>query len=328
MMFIFGGSPYQIGTQIGEALKSRIDEYISIIKSNKKTIPHAGISEILKLIKNLYPEIYDELFGMARGSNNPISDILLLDEESVFNIYEKCTTFSFNGIYGHGLAHNEDWDNGYDKFLYVAKIIPNNKASFITISYVGLPGGSATVNDYGVAFSSNAMFIQPPMVGIPKSVLLRHLCDSISIDEFLNKIQNCESSVSSHYMAVDFVGNMISVEKHAKNHNVYFRGQNLNFVHTNHAVLPGTKEIFEQFCDDQNRIQNSRNRLELVKSKLHYQCTTRDVKQILKNHDKQDPICRHDEVQTIASAIIYPAERLVLCCIGNPCKNKFEELSL
>ena len=281
---------------------------------------------VAKLISAYYPNEYNELYGIAKSTNHSIIDILLLDEESCRNTYEKCTTFAGNTQFGEFLAHNEDWDLGFDKYIYIAKIVPKNGVEFLTMSYVGLPGSSVVVNRFGISFSGNALFNKPPIMGIPKSVMLRNLCESVSISDFQNRSIKCKLlSVSNHSVVIDKSGGVVSIEMLVDGHDIKLQihDKKLPFAHTNHFLYHGNVDDISL-----SRIKNSKERLTFINKMLNQSLTHRKIKNILKYHGNDNLICRHGEVQTIASAIVYPQDRSMFACVGNPCVNEYQNFEL
>ncbi|MGC9367436.1 MAG: C45 family autoproteolytic acyltransferase/hydrolase [bacterium] len=201
------GDSYEIGFQHGEQLKNLIHDKIRkccrFYDENK--IPDKNLLE--KKIKKLqinFPEILQEIRGIADGSDNSFDDILILN----FIPWENsCTNIAFledkQPILGHV---NDDNDPTGD---IAFKITKNNEKKLHYIGLAGSVGVSAALNSYGLALSHSCARSN----GIKNR------------DEFLNlgvfrriiaeKCQNCEQAKqfitdNSFYSGAD---NIICIDK-------------------------------------------------------------------------------------------------------------------
>lgn len=334
------GTNYEIGCAIGEHLREEIKKHNEHMKGFFSQIEKKVGQDlksfskgIEKLTAKYFPHYLDELRGMADGAGVPLHDILLISgEEELVDISGRgCTTIAYSCRDGILLGHNDDWTASYEASLYVVKAVPDKGVPFLSLSYIGsLPGLSVTLNAYGIAFSGNSV-LKGHQYGVPKSIILRSQIEAKSIRGFARLASFSPRAIPAHTMAVDKKGRIVSVELSLDKHSIYYTTK--PFVHTNHAILNGLKELEPQNSEEDYK--DSVLRLETAQRYLKEREVSAELmKDILRSHDNSPnySICSHlqegyDDV-TVGSAIVNISEMSMAVLMGNPCSSEYQKYYL
>lgn len=128
----FSGTHYEIGRQFGKLYKTNKHKFSSNPVSTKQ----------LNIYKKFYPEILEELTGIADEMN--IDKKLVINDHisSIIKPKNACSIFSYNNLVGR----NYDWANEAKKISHVCLIQPTNFNSYISISDGGYWKGQASIN--------------------------------------------------------------------------------------------------------------------------------------------------------------------------------------
>lgn len=329
------GTNYEIGLAIGESLKEDINEYKqridSLYSKQFKTIGDKDLIEkTKKLIKKYFPNYIQELKGLADGAGLGLNDIILLSNEETFihNLKDRCTTFAYSCEDGIFLCHNEDWLPGYEDFFYIIKAKPKKGPSFLSLAYTGsLPGSSAALNSYGIAFSGNSL-LTGVQHGMPKNVILRSQIEAKNLREFERLASFSPRAIPNHSMAIDKHGRIISVEAALNIHKVIYKSN--FFGHTNHPLHPEIAKL------EYENIQNSKKRYNtVIKHLTNSKLEGNLAKKVLRSHENAPhAVCshtkgkKHSDSKTIASIIINVKDKSMLVAKGNPCKTRYKRYNL
>jgi len=326
------GTNYQVGCAIGEQLREKIQDYNDHIKvlyyKNVRDWEELKVisKSVEKLIAKHFPKYLKEIKGMAKGSNIPLEDMILLcDEETVLEtVRNKCTTIAYSCNDGIFLGHNEDWIPGYEDHLFIVKGKVKKGASFISLSYIGsLPGSSVALNNHGIAFSGNSL-LSGAQKGMPKNLILRSQIEAKNLKEFEKLASFSPRAISNHTMAVDNKGGIVSVELSLDKHCAsYTTGC---FVHTNHPLNKRMEGL--EHGSTKNSIIRYNTTIEYT---LSGNLNKNLVADILRSHkNNPDSICVHakkddkSKGQTVASVIVDLGEMTMSVAYGNPCKSKYK----
>ncbi len=273
--------------------------------------------------KKAFPHLIREITALARAVSIPLPEIFFLNNLEVYNLYDSaqnnghCTiAVSFNGN-GAVVGHNEDWHISSQDNLYILKATIGD-VSFLGLQYLGVPGDSAMVNNWGLVQCINDLSGKVQR-GIPKNFIARAVLECRSLDE-------AEHLIRSHACASGF--NHVLVQNNEVR-NIEVSGNKIGlecvfkkpYVHTNHfltAEMAGEKEM--DIPSSQARYRRAK---ELVKNNMNVQ----DMIRLLSDsEDVNFPICRPQE--TIGSALLLPKQQKAFFCYGHPCQNQYFEYSL
>ncbi|XP_070574451.1 beta-alanyl-dopamine/carcinine hydrolase-like [Ptychodera flava] len=216
------GTHYEVGHDIGSTFKSRIgDFYGKYTVLHDVLLPYYHTAKgrdvydgFLNVTNSTFPQLIDELQGIADGAGQPFYHVFLLEIRTEIQLLKRklpepsCTDIALNfvdqktSVQWTIQAHNEDADPLIKDYGYIidAHIIdptghyPEEK--FTAFSYPGiLPGNAFGFNSAGMIFSINAVFpVNVVEAAIPRYITNRMLLGAKSVDEVFQIINKYSSS--------------------------------------------------------------------------------------------------------------------------------------
>lgn len=318
------GTYYEVGSAIGEMFRGKIQE---TIRDRKKTISRyeERIEETrpyFKEAKAYFPQLVDEMRGMADGAQVALSDLFFHNNPEVYDrmaewdrerveTSDHCTiAVSFNQK-GALVGHNEDWSIESLDELYILKATIAN-TTFLSLTYATfLPGCSASLNQWGLIQCINELE-QKDKVGVPKNFVARAVLECKNLQEAEALILKTNRASGYNHMLVqgddlwdiEIAGHDIDVVKL----------ENTPYVHTNHCISKHMLQ-YQKYASQSSRHRYTRA-MELVKNDM----TKKDMIALLSDTaDNAFPICR--ENKTIASVLIEPHTFTMHICYGMPSKD-------
>lgn len=277
-------------------------------------------------VKQVFPEILEEIQGFADGCGVPYEDLcpfivsVGIKQSAGCSCFASVLTTSSRPIMGR----NYDWYYEIQKYTESYLTMPEGAYWSLGNSdiFVGREDG---LNECGLAV---AMALVPPKEfkpGINFALVVRAILDKCAnVSEAVNFLQNVSYVRSDNYLLVDKEGDMAVVEASPRKIRVR-RPEEGAIVATNHFVHYEMKE--EE--DVNNRPPTSLQRYQRIKSLLKEAKGKLDfnlARCILSDHEGL--VCSHrDEIKlgTIWSFICSPTENTVLMATGHPCKKRYKE---
>lgn len=322
------GTHYEVGRAIGEMFRGKIQE---TMEDRQKTIQHyrafrAKSEKYAKLTNDVFPDLMDELKGMADGAQVPLMDLFFHNCPEVYDkdlliewdreraeTEEHCTAaVSFNSQ-GALIGHNEDWAIESLDELYVLKATIG-ETTFLGLNYATLlAGAAASINNWGLVqcindLKENAQF------GVSKFFFSRAVLEKKTLREAFDLIQKTKSaSGQNHFLVqgddiwdIEVAGNNMDLQQYVRT----------PYVHTNHCISRHMQEY--QFFIPKNSLARYERATELV----HDNMTIPEMKALLSDtKNEKYPICR--ENVTIGSVIIQPNLSAMHICYGKPSVGEF-----
>jgi isopenicillin-N N-acyltransferase-like protein len=215
------GSPYEIGfghgRQAGDRVRRSIEFYTAYFKemANVSWDEVRGISrEFRPNIENRFPELFEELRGLAEGAELPLEDILALNvrTEIAFGLQitqatDGCTAMYWRPRAAAGdvfLAQNWDWKEAQADALVALDAAPSGKPRFQTMTEAGILA-KIGLNEHGVGCCLNAI----SATGLDATRLPVHLALRLILNfksaaraaEFLETEEPCASA--AHILVAD-----------------------------------------------------------------------------------------------------------------------------
>lgn len=241
-MYNFSGTHYEIGKQICK----KFDKY----KPKLKTIKKNYYEKQLLIYKKYYPELLDEIRGIADGLKLDLDKLTynyLVDTSN----FQNCSIFSYNGMIGR----NYDWFvNSVDE-VEVAYVKPKHFNSFVCVSdgnneilkkkvdgitqmgkkfYSPLCGCDYINNKFlyiGLLFN----YSKTKSSGLNILDFMRKISETCSnIKDVLKFIKVVPCAVSKFMFVSDSSGNTITIEHFSGLDYKVFSGKNM--IHTNHIL--------------------------------------------------------------------------------------------
>ena len=189
------GTPFDIGHAIGAMGRKAVHAHL--IHSNiwvAITSPDHRHT-VLRLMENTrarFPEIYEELRGMANGLQLPLSEVFAWNcrGDLLPSVPDGCTTIQTPGEVIQ-ISHNEDGLPFFRGYCFIVDAKPSSFLPFRSFCYPGsLAGHTFGWNDAGLAQAVNNLRLRNVEVMIPRMVLARAVLSSPTLEGALNLLSN------------------------------------------------------------------------------------------------------------------------------------------
>jgi isopenicillin-N N-acyltransferase-like protein len=347
---VFGGHR-EMGRQIGEARREQIQHsianaHILIDQSYDQlelTWDGARIQsrKYLPFAEERYPQIVDEMRGIAEGANIDFDDLVVLNAMEAVTMdalhLTRCTSMAVNEertADGHVLAaHTEDWIPEDEDDVYVISAKPTDEPPFLAMTYGGLLP-NVGFNAYGIAQLIDSVYPTDSRIGIPRLVVARSVLSARRISGAIGRALVTHRAAGYNHLLVHESGEMYSIEVSARRFEI-LHGTDGYIAHTNHYLAPHMKEVEsdpEELISSRVRYFRS-NRL-LRQNSAH---TIKTLQAIQKDHvNLPNSICNHaidgldplDREKTINAMVIDLTAREMHIVWGNPCQNTYHTYHL
>jgi hypothetical protein len=346
------GEPFDIGFAIGARFASQIRgafegnaAWWADFKRFVDAAPAQLREQFLAAAERHAPDAVAELRGWARGSGVPFDDLLtlnlkceygaLLDAERAKKEPDAspgCSTLVLNDGKRLLVAHNEDGDKANAPGMFMLRVRPTGKPSFLAASYPGiLPGNAPWVNDRGVAVTTNFIYSKSVRPGVGRYFLDRLAVQARSADEALAVSRNPDRAYAYHHVIASAPERrVVSIEvTPEREHVTEIRGL---YIHTNHLLAPA----LSQEAQDLEYVKSSSlTRFEvLTKWKEGHRDLAAigagDLVSALSSHEGRPySPCRHPEGAirgaTLLAVVLDLDRRTVKIFKGQPCLAKATE---
>jgi len=254
---VFSGSPFEIGSQHGEALRDEIravfDIYLDIWGIPKERISQR-VEGFKDAIAKYFPNFVEEIKGIAAGAafNEDFVYAINARTELLTNHYMECTAIGVKSQAqqeGHVvLGQNWDWLNDLRGLTRIVQINPLEKPRMKIMIEPGMIG-KIGMNEAGVGVCTN--FLNTPKVlreGVPVRVLLRGILECDSYNKASSLVHSLPRAASANYLICDINNNVGSLESTP----LSVRTVSYNIVtHTNVFSARG------QYCQRQERFEKA-----------------------------------------------------------------------
>jgi len=337
-----GGTHREIGVEIGTAMHAPIRDYLECSRDFPACRDYArsggpGLAGLLASARRRFPDLVEELEGMAAGLELPFMDLFAYNcrsEIAMLTQADGCSTLAFCKDGRAVLAHNEDGNDVNVGRLFVARVKPPSGVEFMAFVYPGLlPGNGPGFNRYGLVQTTN--YIQPRRIGggVPRYIIGRAVLEARSLDEAVALATVADRAFSWHHnLASLSEGRILSVETVPGKHHVReVRGFS---IHTNHLVHP------EMTGGSAGRLdviyESSRTRMRVLEGAVAASgapATPDGMVELLSLHDGRPySPCRHPEGEvhgaTLGTAVFEGGEPAMTLYHGNPCRGFTQRYAL
>ncbi len=239
---VIGGSPFEIGQQLGEFGRAAWHNQLKQIALWQTVIgmKDAATTQAMRAqVQQHFPLIWQELEGMAAGLAAPVDEVFAWNcrGDLVRSTSDGCTTlagFSANGE--RVIAHNEDGFPQLRGECALVDITPTQDLAFVSFAYPGsLCGHTFAVNEKGVVNTvNNIRAVQRPS-GLPRQILARAALNASSIDEAMEILTALPRAGAFHHTLGQLGdGRLFSVE--ATGSGCAVRQLDATFGHANHLI--------------------------------------------------------------------------------------------
>jgi isopenicillin-N N-acyltransferase-like protein len=339
------GSHFQMGQQIGEAMRDPIQSMLAIyqlsFEHSYKQLQLTWGQAVLQgkkyypFAEEHMPHYVEELRGMAQGAGVNFDDLMVLNcTEAIVSdaLHLGCTSIAVRSDYSADahvlLGHNEDWLPDDEVNTYLVHATPEDEPAFLAMSYGGLlPNIGFNAN--GIAQCCDTVYPGDVRVGIPRIFVSRAVLAATSIRHAIQAALHRKRAAGYNHLIVDKHGELYNVEVSAQQFALIYGNEGYT-AHTNHYQTPEMKQI-ESKPDELIGAHMRFNRAKRL-LKEHNQHSPETFKTILSDHvNYPHGICGHtvaedpplDRQKTICTLIIDLTALEMHACWGNPCESEF-----
>lgn len=310
-MKIFKGSFFEIGKQQGEIYRQNGLDLTSI-KVNRKIV-----AEQLKIYKKLYPELLEEIEGIAVGGNFDKTKLLhvylaieIVGFANRFKMPLSCTIFGVKNNNGTFVGRNLDWLPITEKVMEPYKREAEGCYKILAVSdmFIGSPSDVKhkfllydaidVINEKGLFVGITFAYGNTWSYGLSWKELTRIIGERCAtVDEALDIFKNIPVSVPKNFFIADKKGNMAVVEHNSDKYRVVYPKDDV-LIQTNHYLNPELSKIDRvlvetPFHNTFIRYYETLQKVNLVKNNFQLL----DVIKILGNSNFY--VCQNHEIRTI-----------------------------
>lgn len=262
---VSGPTALERGTAYGRAAADLIGQALTYYAQAFELQTGRTWAEILtlsepweRLISTEYPELFEEMTGIARGAQVPVREIVVLNcrGEIVYDaeLYRRgrqeqeeapdgCTSYSLTeqaASDGHVYTgQNWDWRHAVRDTIVILRIVQPPKPTVIMQVEAGQIGRHGA-NSHGFALNANGLGGRfDDTVGVPQTIIRRLVLDSASVADALEVLVKTRAHIASNALLTDRSGFSIDLETTPGAHGWEYPTGGL-LVHGNHyqAFVP------------------------------------------------------------------------------------------
>ncbi|MCF8059845.1 MAG: C45 family peptidase [Bacteriovoracaceae bacterium] len=279
-------SPFENGEKHGELFSKAIRELCGIRKNlMQERSPHLSknidrlANEQIEFTKEFDGKLFEELSGIAIGSNRPLSDIIILNNYTDFRDIslpdEGCSSISLNST---DRVSGQTWDMHSSAKNYVCVIEnPGHWVAFSLVGCLGMMGANRESLFVGV----NNINTIDAKSGIIWSAFVRKSLLLKSRSEVLALAEKTSFTGAHNYLISDMQGAQHQEISPTRNAMASIYENEGAIFHTNHCVNDEMKEIEEKLSLN----STSMERFNLLKASISNIHTQDELKAILQSHE-------------------------------------------
>lgn len=209
------GSPFEIGLKHGQVAKDLIKRAIEIYsklyldsKNVSWELARSRAEKFEEPTKAKYPEIWEELEGIAKGSGRDVLDILALNvrsEITLVEISDGCTSIAQRNTKTGEVfvGQNWDWVPEIDEVTLFLEIKQEGKPTILTLAEAGIVSKYG-FNSEGLGVMLNAIpsnRVDPD--GLPVHFALRKALEQRTVAEALEYLDNNKAASAANLLLAD-----------------------------------------------------------------------------------------------------------------------------
>lgn len=334
------------GETARELIHAILGEYKDLLQERtsigwKETI--SPLFPFLECAQNKYPELIEEIEGIAEGANCQFNDVFALNcrSEILFadTNSDECTSlaksYSDKGRLKTIIAQNWDWYQSVLDYQVILKIEGHDVTPpIVTFTEAGQLA-KIGMNGSGIGLTVNNLNPDFNQIGIPWVLIARKILECNSFTEGLGTILSNTKGHSMNYL-LGQVGGLVANIESSPIRDTIIRPNEGGIAHTNHYIEPPSGVIDLKYVDDPfpstfARLWTAENKLKMLGNKE----PIKGIKEILRDHsDHPFSICWHKNERLTSQqqhitclSLIMELEKAVFhYSKGNPCQNNYEIL--
>jgi predicted choloylglycine hydrolase len=327
-----GLCPEMVGP-VRENVFVQLSKYKELLQSDKAK---RYLGEQIKITEKLFPEVFEEVKGIAQGFDLRIIDLFSFYHLRILQDMEGCTSWAVSlSAKGAVVGKNRDLAAGNRVLQRVfVHYDPDRRGKkILSVGSLGAPCAySSGINSEGFCLADTNILTSDHGLGACRYFLMPFLLTTCnSVDQALKKISDLSHAGGGSLTLADSSAEIAVVELGHNNLNANKSTQWL--VKTNHFT---SAELGPSNLKSgrQSSIKNSEDRLSFTKRRISVIYRDFDLDkaiEMMKSHDQEGGICRHHDENTsstISGAVYTCGNRKLYFSDGNPCDSLWYEFSL
>ena len=330
-----GGTPYDMGTQIGEAARDEIRGFNDIaLQRVQKTMAVSRRSALetaaacIPLAQAYAADMVEELRGMAFSSGVSLEELMLLQIRNQLQPDGDAGCTSFAAPSADATIVGQNWDNdpALDPFTVVLVRRPAGKPALMNVTQAGLIAYIG-LNEAGLGVCMNTLPAPSRPLGVPHYFTVRGIYEADSLEGAVEAVRRAQRAIPANLMLSTPQG---PADLEITLDDVYVlrdRGDGV-VLHTNHCLHPDLVPVNEHFPE----LIQSGPRLERIGDLLRAAGDLDQMKEALRDHQGHPhSICRHPNDHpengfwvSVLSVLIEAEAGCMHISRGNPCENPYE----
>ena len=334
-----GGTPYEMGCQLGEAARDEIRGFNEIaLQRVQKTMAVSRRSALetaaacIPLAEAYAADMVDELRGTAFSSGVSLEELMLLQIRNQLQPDGDagCTSFAAPAADAGALV-GQNWDNdpALDPFTVVLVRRPKDKPALMNVTQAGLIAYIG-FNQAGIGICMNTLPAPSRRLGVPHYFTVRGIYEADSLEGAVDAVRRAQRAIPANLMLSTPQGPAdLEITLEAV-HVLRDPGDGV-VLHTNHCLHPDLVPVNDRFPE----LIQSGPRLERVGALLRNGDGARNLEQMkeaLRDHEGHPySICRHPNDHpehgfwvSVLSVLIAAEAGCMHISRGNPCENPYE----
>lgn len=344
------GNPFEKGKEYGELKKDSIEILVKYVyktfledKTSKDKVLEY-IKKHIPYIKEYSNDIYDELRGIAKGSNKLLEEIVMIhmqEETSGFTSHN-CTTFASTGkatVNGETFI-GQTWDISKNLCENAGAFLLKDKANkgpeILAYTYAGMLAG-AGMNSKGISLVWNSVPRLKIKVGVPTYIIIAEILRQDKIGDALAAIFRAKRSGCFNFLIAD-TSEIYNIE--VTPDDVHISYSDTFLTHANHFLSDKFKnmqdiaKVASKYSASTIIRQNRMNRL--LKEK-YGNIDLENCKNFMYDHvNYPESICRHPDpkkdkekqIITCSSFVMVPFRKEMWISNGPACENGFQKYNI
>jgi len=320
--------------KVRENILSQVNQNRELLQSNKNKY---YLKEQIKITERLFPEIIEEVTGIAKGYRLKVSDLFLFYHLRILQDMDGCSTWAVSLKGGAISGKNRDLAAGNHALqrVFIHQDPDRQQKKVLSVGSLGSPCAySSGINSEGLCLNDTNIPTLDHGQGACRYFLMPYLLRTCkSVEEALKKISDLPHAGGGSLMLADKSATVAVVELGHINLNIEKGASWL--AKTNHftsqVLCPSNVKSGRQ-----SNLKNSMGRLKFLNTRMPRIYRGFNLEKgidLVKSHEQgnMDGICRHpekDASSTISSAIYNCKEIKLYFSDGNPCNSSWYKFSL
>ncbi|WP_420643801.1 C45 family autoproteolytic acyltransferase/hydolase [Candidatus Leptofilum sp.] len=348
------GTPYEVGFAHGRSYPNEIRHYtkerVQLVCDGLWSGGPLPREEVLAIAEACLPaheayapELFEEMQGIAAATELPLAAMLIVSGftdfvDTVYSVtrqkaarppVDDCTAFIVPDSAANGAGFfGQTWDmhDTATQYVILLDVQPNGAPRSLVFTTTGCIG-QIGMNEHGICVGINNLLGADGQIGITWPFVVRKILQQKNIEDALACITEAKLAGAHNYLLFDGNGRGYNVEAMSSHHVVTPLAEE-PLIHTNHCLLPQTKQ-FAQERPPEAQV-SSEARLDRAGDLLrkrpltiqHLIALTRDPQAICVR--AQPPF----HVESCGAAIMQPKTGTFWAVWGLPSENEYEQFHL